>query len=299
MKIDLQLHSSYSDGYLTPTELVKFIAKNGVKVASLTDHNTVRGQEEFKHACRKHKIKYIVGLELYVKLGTKKLNMLWFNFNASDPELHQILRATQLRRRAKVRKHLELLVEKYKLKIDVNKVLDKYNHYVSINHIIDDIWDVPKNKPIIKRLLENKYPREGEIIKGLFYNKLFGSIMHQSYINIDRIIKLRKKIGGQLILNHPGKNHDLKLDLLEKLKKIGLDGIEVLTPHHSIGSTMYAQFLAKKLNLIMTGGSDFHRFEGDGFLIQSSMDYFSIDCRQLRGIDKIIAISGKECPTDN
>ena len=225
MKIDLQLHSNYSDGYMTPTELVEFVKEKGVKVAALTDHNTVRGQQEFKHACRKHKIKYITGIELYVKLGTKKLNILWFNFDASDPELHKMLRATQFRRRAKVRKHLELLVKKLKFKIDINKILDKYNHYVSINHIVDDIWVIPKNRPIIKRILENTDPREGEIIKKIFYNKDFGHIMHQSYININRIIALRKKIGGQIILNHPGKHHQLKKDLLEKLKKIGIDAI--------------------------------------------------------------------------
>ncbi len=43
MLIDLQLHSTYSDGRLTPTEAAKFAVSNNVKVASLTDHNTVGG----------------------------------------------------------------------------------------------------------------------------------------------------------------------------------------------------------------------------------------------------------------
>ena len=296
MKIDLQLHSDYSDGYMSPTELAAFIAKKNVKIASLTDHNTIRGQHEFKHACQKHKIKYIPGIELYVKFGPKKINILWFNLDSSSPELHKMLRATQIRRRAKVRNHLELLVKKHKLIININKILDKYNHYVSINHIVDDIWAIPKNRPIIKRVLENKTPREGEIIRKLFYNKKLGHIMHQSYINVHRVLALKKKIGGQIILNHPGKGHHLKKPLLEKLKAIGFDGIEVLSPHHSIGATMYAQFIAKELGFIMSGGSDFHRLEGGRHLIQSSLDYFSIDSHQLGGINKIIGTTKRDYP---
>ncbi|MBU4375047.1 PHP domain-containing protein, partial [Patescibacteria group bacterium] len=64
MLIDLQLHSTYSDGYLTPTELAGFLAKQGVKIAALTDHNTVGGLDEFRQACRACKIKPITGVEL-------------------------------------------------------------------------------------------------------------------------------------------------------------------------------------------------------------------------------------------
>ena len=99
MLIDLQLHSTYSDGYLTPAELVSFIAKQGVKAAALTDHNTVGGLGEFERACRARGIKPITGMELYVKLDNKKFNLLWFNFDDKNPELHKMLRAAQIRRR--------------------------------------------------------------------------------------------------------------------------------------------------------------------------------------------------------
>ena len=288
MLIDLQLHSTYSDGYLSPTELVDFISKKNIKIASLTDHNTVRGQHEFKHACQKAKIKPITGLELYAKLNSKKMNLLWFNFDPCNPELHNVLRESQIRRRVNVRKHLEIIERKLKLKLDINKIIDQYNHYIAINHIVDDIWKVQENRPRIKRFLKNKTPREDDIIRGLFYNSKLGNKMLQSYISIDRIITLRKKIGGQIILNHPAKHHSLKEDFLLKLKTLGIDGIEVLSPHHSIRSVMYLQSLARKLNLIETGGSDFHRFEGGKFAIQSAFEYHSINHDLLKGINKII-----------
>lgn len=286
MLIDLQLHSNYSDGYLTPTELAKFVVGQGVKVASLTDHNTVRGLGEFKRACLKYKIKPIIGMELYVKLGTRRLNLLWYNFDRKDPGLHKVLRNSQIRRRGQVRKILTKL-KRRGFKIDIEKILDKYTHYIPVNHIVDDIWSVPHNRKKIKKLLENKNPREGEIIGGLFRNKDIGKL-HESYIDIKRILHLRKKIGGQLILNHPGKHNRLKRDLLISLKKIGLDGFELTSPHHSIGTVMYGQGLASELDLITTGGSDFHRHEGKNFSIQNSWQYYKIDTKHLRKVNRII-----------
>lgn len=287
MLIDLQLHSTYSDGYLTPTQLASFMMKQGVKIASLTDHNSVSGSEEFKTACKKYKIKTIPGLELYIKFNNKKLNLLWYNFDECNADLHALLRDSQIRRRGKVREVLEKLV-KNNFKINVDKVLDKYTHYVPVNHIVDDIMSVPFNRKKIERELKNKNPREGEIISEYFRKEKYGKL-RESYISLERVLKLKKKVGGQLILNHPGKNNRLKRDLLTKLKKKGICGIELLSPHHSLGSVMYAQFIARELDFITTGGSDFHRHEEGGYLLQDSWNYFKVDSKYLRGIKKIIS----------
>jgi predicted metal-dependent phosphoesterase TrpH len=73
-----------------------------------------------------------------------------------------------------------------------------------------------------------------------------------------------------------------------KLKKLGVDGVEVLSPHHSFGSVMYAQAMTKELDFISSGGSDFHRHERDHYLIQNSSAYFTIDSKYLKGVNKII-----------
>lgn len=286
MLIDLQLHSTYSDGYLTPTQLVQFIAKHNIKVASLTDHNTVGGLGEFKIACKKHNIKAINGLELYVRYKNKKMNMLWYNFNNTDSGLHKLLRETQIRRRQSVRKSLEKLIRRG-FDININKTLDKYTHYTPLNHIVDDIKADSKNFKKIERELEMKNPREGFIMNEYFKNKKIGKL-HESYIDIERILKLRKIIGGQIILNHPSKNGFIRPKTWEELKAKGVDGVEVLSPHHSINSVMYIQSLARQFGFIETGGSDYHRFEGEKYLIQSSFDYFKIDSEYLKGINKII-----------
>jgi len=288
MLIDLQLHSTYSDGYLSPTELVEFIASQGIKIASLTDHNTIGGVSEFKKACYRHDIKPIVGLELYIKLGVKKMNLLWYNFDRHNPELHNILRDSQIRRKNTIRKILEKITQKG-IKIDINKTLDKYMHYLPINHLVDDILAIPGNKAKIAKNLNIKNPREAEIIRYYFYNPKIG-VLRESYIGIERILNLRKKIGGHIILNHPGKHGSVDRATLRKLKNLGVDGLELISPHHSIASIMYLQTMARELDFITTGGSDFHRHEGSKYAIQNSFQYLKINPKNLRKIKKICTI---------
>jgi 3',5'-nucleoside bisphosphate phosphatase len=286
MLIDLQIHSNYSDGYLTPTDLVKFIAEQGIRVAALTDHNTVRGVDEFKKACVKSRIKPIVGMELYAKFKNVHFNILWYNFDRRDPNLHKMLRDSQIRRKRQIRKILEKLTANG-FKMDINKILDKQNHYVPVNYVIDCLVANKRNLQKIKRELGLRSPREDDIIRHYFRNKKEG-ILNESYINIERILKLKKKIGGQIVLCHPAKNSYIKIPLWLKLKKMGIDGIELFSPHHSVNAILYMQQFAREMNFITTGGSDFHRFEGRGQLIQCSWQYYKIDSQFLKGVKKII-----------
>lgn len=286
MLIDLQLHSAYSDGYLKPTKLADFIARQGVKIAALTDHNTVAGQLEFRSACKNRKVKSITGMELYVKFKSRKLNLLWYNFDDADFRLHDLLRETQVRRRAAMRRVLQKL-QAIGFRFHIEKQLDKYNHYIAVNHIISNLMSYSTNFKKIKKELGTDCPREEEIIGKYFTNKKI-AILRESYINIERIFKLRNKIGGQLVLCHPAKFSFVKKEMLSALKKMGLDGIEVLSPHHSYGAIMYLQHLARGLNFISTGGSDFHRYEGGSFTLQESWQYYKIDSDLLPGVKKII-----------
>lgn len=286
MRIDLQLHSTYSDGYMTPTQLAKFMANNKVRVAAITDHNTVGGIEEFKIACRKNGVKAIPGMELYVKLKHTKFNILWYNFDDTSPKLHKMLRDTQTRRRRQIRTILNKLIKKGFV-LEVEKTLDKFNHYVPINKIVDELMKVPSNVKKIKKELGTPYPTEGEIIKEYFRDPSIG-ILINSYINIERVVKLRDEIGGQLVVCHPGKHNKAKRELLEKIRKIGVEGIELLSPHHTLGTLMHIQRMAREFDYIETGGSDFHRMEGDNMALQYSWEYYHINSRHLRGIKKII-----------
>lgn len=286
MLIDLQVHSTYSDGYLTPSQLADFLSANNIKIASLTDHNTVGGLGEFKSACQKKKIKTIPGVELYVKLSHKKFNILWYNFDSRDPDLHNLLRMSQARRRRQIRSAL-IKLKRRGFQIDESRLLDKFNHYIPLNRLIDSISNIPANKKLIVKKLKIAKPSQDEILIKIFKNPAFAKIS-ESYVGLKQILKLRKKIGGQLILNHPGKHARLDGKFIANIKRLGLDGLEIITPHHSIGAIMYLSRLAREYKLITTGGSDFHRFEPAPADLKSCYDYFKIDSNYLTDIKKII-----------
>jgi hypothetical protein len=286
MLIDLQLHSTYSDGYLIPGRLADFISTNNIKIAALTDHNTISGLDEFKLACEKNNIKTIAGVELYVKLGHKKFNLLWYNFDQHNSELHNLLRTSQTRRRRQVGNAL-IKLKKLGFKIDESELLNKFNHYIPINHLIDHISKIPANKKLIIKKLKIANPGQDDILIKIFKNKAFAKIS-ESYIGLKQILNLRKKIGGQLILNHPGKHRRLDEKFMVGIKKLGLDGLEVISPHHSIGAVMFLERLAREYKLIMTGGSDFHRLESGPAGLTSAYNYFRIDSNYLNNIKKII-----------
>lgn len=296
MLIDLQLHSIFSDGYLTPGELVKFAKERQTKVIALTDHNTTAGLREFREIAKKYKIKTITGLELYVRYKSKKMNLLWYNFDENNPKLQKLLEDTRRRRLFSVRKML-IKLKKVGYRIDVEEILSSFDNYIPVNRLGDKVIENKFNYNLIVKKVKKKIPkktrlilplREEEVLRELFFNKQIG-ILSESYINAERLIKIKKEIGGQIVFCHPGRYNKYAKNMTERLKLAGIiDGIEVLSPHHSIGSIMYSQFLSEKLDLIATGGSDFHRFEESGFLINDAWDWFKIDTKYLRRVDEII-----------
>jgi len=286
MKIDLQLHSTYSDGYLSPTKLAAFVAAQGIKVAALTDHNTLAGQAEFKKACSKYRIKTVPGLELYVKVGSRNINILWYNYNPDSPELQAILLETQNRRRHNMRSKL-LQLQKSDFHLEIEKILAKYPNYIPVNKIVDELFSSTANQKLIKKHLGLQNPREEDLMAEYFFNKK-SAPLRDSYLSLKRVLKIRERVGGQIIFCHPGHHNKLRGQIIPKLKSLGIDGLELLSPHHSHEAIMYIQYLAQEFDLVTTGGSDFHKFELPDKKIRYAGAWFEIDSKYLRKIDRII-----------
>ncbi|MCK5026810.1 MAG: PHP domain-containing protein [Candidatus Pacebacteria bacterium] len=289
MLIDLQLHSTYSDGYLTPTELAGFISKFGIKIAALTDHNTVGGIDEFRNACATHNIQAVTGVEIYTYLDHHRFNVLWYNFDDTHPKLHTILRESQVRRRRLVRAALYRL-EKHGFLIETERILDKYTHYIPLNHIIDDVLSEEKNRQLVKKELKIDNPQEIDVIQHYLRNRDIGKLRN-GLINFERITKLRKDIGGQLVLCHPTKHQNHKTidqNFWRKLHKLGMDGIETLSPHHSFSAIAHMQKIAREIGFIETGGSDFHKEISEDNLMKYSWQYFTINSNLLNGVEVVL-----------
>ncbi len=286
MLIDLQLHSSYSDGYLKPKMIAKLLNEFNVKIASLTDHNSIAGQEEFSKACASYNIKTINGLELYVRHKNHTFNILWYNFDLNSEKLHLMLEKTWARRRKKVLALIEE-IKKRGIIIDEEKYLKKHQNYLPINHLVSQIWENKKNQKIIKAELNIDLPREEDIISHYFYPKT-GLRLKEARISFNTLAELRKEIGGQLFLAHPCLHRYINKNLILDLKKNGLDGIELLSPHHNYSAIVILSSIIKELDLSATGGSDFHLPANEGAGPKYSWQWFKIDSSHLRKINRVI-----------
>lgn len=284
MKIDLQVHSLYSDGYHSPAQLARLLKMYQVKVASLTDHNTTAGQLEFKRACKKYNIKTVPGLELYVSYKGKTFNLLWYNYKDSL-ELQKMLAETWRRRRQFAEK-VNLRLKRLGLRFNLNHFINKHPYYLPVNHWSDALWRSYHNRKIVQKAMRAHETDEG-FLRYCFYPSK-GARLQEARVSLSRVLKLRKKIGGQLIFCHPGLHNKLKGNLLESLVKAGVDGVELLSPHHSYSDIFHLSLAAKKYKLITTGGSDFHKAGTEGTKARYAWDWFNIDSKNLSKIKEII-----------
>ena len=286
MLIDLQLHSKYSDGFLSPKSIAKMLDKFEVKIASLTDHNSIAGQKEFQKACTSYGIKTIFGLELYARHNNYTFNVLWYNYDLNSEKLLSLLKRTWKRREKNMLEMIEE-VKKKGLQIDEKKFLKEHPNYLPINHLVSYIWKNKKNQAIIRRDLDLKEPREEDIVSHYFYPSS-GLKLKEARVSFSRIVKLRDEIGGQLFLAHPCHHKNINKNLIIELKKNGLDGLELLSPHHNYSSVVILSSIIKDLDLIATGGSDFHLPANEGTGPKYSWQWYKIDSKYLRKIRKVI-----------
>ena len=85
--IDLHMHSAFSDdAEYTPTELVRQCKEAGIKVMSITDHNSARGSLEAKTEAKRHGIKYITGIEIECSFKGKNLHLLGYGIDENSPD---------------------------------------------------------------------------------------------------------------------------------------------------------------------------------------------------------------------
>lgn len=285
-KIDLHFHSHYSDGVYSPKQLVEKLEQNDFQEVSLTDHNTVDGVEEFLKLSKKQGLEAVPGVEIYTDYQDKSLHVLGYNFNLKDENLNSVLKELQVRRIPRVKEAIKILrADGWKL--SEKEVFNTVSSYMGLVHLANPLRKHPKNWERIKKDF-NWFPGKiipiTEIIVKYFIKKdspLYHghSICPETTIPVEQAIKLIKRAGGQAILAHPGEHLSWKDDnLIAELKKMGLDGLEAVSSHHSWQGMEHWQKVAKELGLKITIGSDFH---GDlpeewGFPIRSQWDYFKV-----------------------
>ena len=262
-KSEIHMHSTFSDGEFTPTELVQIAKKNKVDILSLTDHDTFVGVDELVAAAEAEGIFAFPGIEITVKYRDFNVHLLCYfsSLESIKPELRERVEEMREARDDRMRQLIDrvdaVIPEKFRGQLQFENVRRAAEGVVGRPHLAREMARLGIVSST--RVAFDKY-----LVK---YN------IEKENLDIKEAITLARQSGGIPVLAHPGErtysiyNPDMGKDkagalaMLKELRAFGLLGIECVYPYHEkIGVVDYFLGLADELGFIATGSRDFHGF---------------------------------------
>jgi 3',5'-nucleoside bisphosphate phosphatase len=243
-KADLHLHTNYSDGRLSPNELIDLSLKSGISIISITDHDNVNGISEAVRYGKEHGVQVIPGVEISADMEEQEVHILGYFIDYKNKKLLDFLtssRKLRLRRNQKIVEKLNNLGSG----INFNSIISKAGINTSIGrpHIAMELNDEGFVKSYYDAFI--RYIGDGK-----------PAYVRKPNPSANEVIRLISEMGGLSFVAHPGKN--IRDELMNKLISEGIDGIETIHPSHSKDDIDYFNSIAAENFLLTSGGSDFH-----------------------------------------
>lgn len=246
--IDLHTHSTFSDGTLTPAELIKAAEEAQLSAVALTDHNTVAGLPDFLAASRASTVAAIPGTEFSTEYRGTELHILGLFIR---PEHYQTVTAILD----------EMLRRKEQSNIDLVAALRRADIILDYDAIRASTPDGYVNRAVIAaEMLRLGYVDSVQQAFSLWLSPKHGYFVPPKRLDAFEAIRFIKSIGAAAVLAHPFLNLDEAglREFLPKAKEAGLDGMEVCYPMFTPEQTELACAIAGEYGLLPSGGSDFH-----------------------------------------
>ncbi len=248
MSIDLHIHSMFSDGTYTPTEIAHLAHKRGLTAISLTDHDTLAGIAELITAVEPFQIEAIPGIELSVVHGENHFHLLGYFVDHLDRELHKKIDVLQ---KARSLRNEGIVAKLNGFGIDIT--MDEINSISPIGQTgRPHIAEILCRKGVVKDLNTafSRYLKKGA-----------GAYVSRFVYSAAEAIEMIKSSGGLAVLAHPVQDRQSFQHLsatIDDLAELGLDGLEVYYPSHSFAVRKKLKEIAKRHDMIISGGSDYH-----------------------------------------
>ena len=241
---DLHLHTNFSDGTLSPQELVNISLKKKLAAIAVSDHDTVEAIEPAIKAADSKDIEVLPAIELSADYDAKEVHILGYLIDYKSQKLLDKLTFLN-------QKRVERIVQ----------MIKKLKEFNGIDIEFDEIKEISGKGTISRLHLARLMVRKG-YVKSIIeaFAKYIGdrslAYVCGFHFSPPEAIKLIEDIKGISVLAHPYTMRSQ--ELIAGLVDCGLKGIEVYYPEHSPSQTVYYENLAKKYNLLVTGGSDYH-----------------------------------------
>jgi predicted metal-dependent phosphoesterase TrpH len=247
--IDLHSHSNHSDGTFTPAELIDEAVRVGLRVLSITDHDTFAGYDDAFAYAAAAGIELICGIELSTRYQGASVHLLgYFPSTLPSDEMRAWLGwMLEMRRDRNIR----LIAKLQSLGVEIT--LEE----------VEKIGRTLTGRPHFARVLVEKgYATDMQNAFDLYLDETARGFVQRQEVPMEEALERILASGGVPSLAHPNrvaKNNWQKLAAyVEDLAGLGMRAIEVYHSDHSPENVAYYASLAKRFNLGITGGSDFH-----------------------------------------
>lgn len=246
MFADLHIHSVYSDGNRTVSEIAIAAGQNGISCISITDHDCVDAfnGDSVNELSKKHKLQIIPGIELSAAYKGIDLHILAYFFDPACPFLRQKLDESKKYRRQRLLK----MAENMKM-FDISLDIDEFNGSLSSGTV--------SRLHLAQYLLSKKHISDIKIAFDRFIGKNSPAYIPSNKSGIEELIGVIKRSGGIACIAHPHK-YALDLPVIQELQRLGVEGIEIMYPGLSASQLQQYRSIADTLGLVSCGGSDCH-----------------------------------------
>jgi predicted metal-dependent phosphoesterase TrpH len=250
-KIDLHTHTNISDGACTPRELINVALKENIKAIALTDHDNIGGVKETSKLAKENNIDFLSGIEISAQYNNGRIvHIIGLGFNLNNEEFSNAYNDMKQARDQGV----EYILSKIKgqgINIELENLKEK-----ALGQYLD-------RYDIYRYFIENKICNTAQEIWDKYLDPIpYGD---NELIKIEDAIRIIKSAGGLSFLAHYNKsmgfdglsNEDIEEEI-KYLISLGLDGVERYYPSFDKHDYTFLDYLTKKYNLLVSGGTDYH-----------------------------------------
>lgn len=240
--VDLHMHSTASDGSRAPADVVRAAARAKLAAIALTDHDTVAGLDEAQRAGEELGVRVVTGVELSAVEGDTETHLLGLHLRDTGA-LESALAGLRGMRERRARRIVERL--------------EDIGVHISLDSVLAQAANGAIGRPHVARALI----AEGWAVDSRDAFDRYLGAGKPAYVSKEQLgmrdaITMIHDAGGLAVLAHPGASGTRAR--LTALRAQGLDGVEVRHPSHSPSDTTRLAAIARELDLVPSGGSDWH-----------------------------------------
>lgn len=250
MRADMHIHTTASDGLLSPEEVVKIACGYGLQIIAVTDHDTTFNTAKVNTLCKNAGITSVNGIEISAYDGNVKVHTLGYDFDVNDANFNAFLDELY-ENSLKRTEHIISKLNACGIRLTFEEAAAERFFEKTPIHVMHIARAAVK-----KRYAENPFS---------FYKRYlmpnapaFSNICRPSP---ERAVQAINAAGGLAVIAHPGRVELPKSELhslIARLVSAGLGGIEAVYSSHTALETAYFKEIAEEFGLMITGGSDTH-----------------------------------------